>query len=274
MNPSSFHTRRKTLALAVVTAGLLQTHSRETVAQQVTIGTPMTNVGSSFHENIGVGWGFNLPTSNPAVGGRGVVGLGPNGPQQGIGFGFGGPAAVPFGLGNSNPANLGFQINGGNGGRLGFNIFADQGASTTLTSQTPMLTVMNGQQGFFASTVQRPFVTSLIPVVSDGSVGYAPTVVYPSMSIPWPNPSNGNGGASVLNERMTRIMANESAHASRRDSPAPTPVAAPPLARAPGRSSAERGAPSLAEIRRAQAAEEVQKDQNLPPKQKRLRLEE
>ncbi len=274
MNQFSFLSRRKTVALAAVTAAFYLSNGRETLAQQVTIGAPMTNSGTSFQENIGIGWGFNIPTSNPAAGGRGVVGMGPNGPQQGIGFGFGGPANVPFGLGNQNPANLGFQINGGNGGRLGFNIFAEQGASTTLTSQTPMLTVMNGQQGFFASTIQRPFVTGLIPVVSDGGVGYAPTVVYPSMSIPWPNPNNGQGGTSVVNERWTRIMANESARAPRRDSPAPAPVAAAPAARASGRSSAERGAPSLVEIRRAQAAEETAKEQTPPLKQKRLRLEE
>jgi hypothetical protein len=46
------------------------------------------------------------------------------------------------------------------------------------------------------------------------------------------------------------------------------------VARAPGRSSAERGVPSLAEIRRAQAAEESAREQNPPTKQKRLRLDE
>lgn len=247
-------------------------------AQQVTIGAPMTNVGTNFRENIGVGWGFNIPTGNPAAGARGVVGLGPNGPQQGINFGFGGPAnaPAPFGLGNANPAQLGWQGQGPNGGRLGFNLFADQGSSTTLSSQTPMLTVMNGQQGYFASTVQRPFVTGLIPVVNDFGAGFAPTVVYPSMSIPWPNPNDGNRGASVVNERWARIQANEAARSARVDPPVPAaPVAAAlPAARGSGRSSAERGAPSLAEIRRAQEAEDAAKVQNLPPATKRLRLEE
>lgn len=256
-------------ALGIVLGCLL---ASEAMAQQVTVGTPMNNGGSSFYENFGFGWGFNIPTGNPA--GGGVVGFGPNGPQQGIGFGFGGPGNVPFGLGNANPANLGFQV-GGNGARAGFNFFADQGSSTTLSSQTPMLTVMNGQQGFFASTIQRPFVTGLIPVVGDGGVGYAPTVVYPSMSIPWPNPNDGQRGASVVNERWARMQAHESARAARPESPPAVPVAAvAPVARAAGRSSAERGAPSLAEIRRAQAAEEAAKDQNPPLKQKRLKLEE
>lgn len=251
-------------------------------AQQVTIGAPMTNVGGNFHENIGFGWNASIPTGNPAAGARGVVGLGPNGPQQGINFGFGGPgnAPPPFGLGNQNPAQLGWQVQGPNGGRLGFNLFADQGASTTLSSQTPMLTVMNGQQGYFASTVQRPFVTGLIPVVNDFGAGFAPTVVYPSMSIPWPNPNDGNRGASVVNERWARIMANEAAR-SRIDPPAAAPrvgadqpVAVAPAARGSGRSSAERGAPSLAEIRRAQEAEDAAKAPATPPATKRLRLEE
>jgi hypothetical protein len=262
----------------IISASLYFSGSEFAHAQQVTIGAPMTNVGTNFRENIGVGWGFNIPTGNPAAGARGVVGLGPNGPQQGINFGFGGPgnAPTPFGLGNPNPAQLGWQVQGANGGRLGFNIFADQGASTTLTSQTPMLTVMNGQQGFFASTVQRPFVTGLIPVVNDYGAGFAPTVVYPSMSIPWPNPNDGNRGTSVVNERWSRIQANETARSTRVEPPAPAqPVAAAmPAARGNGRSSAERGAPSLAEIRRAQEAEDAVKAQNPPPATKRLRLEE
>ncbi len=258
-------------AVAIIGLAGLPAH-----AQQVTIGTPMTTIGNNFHENIGVGWGFNIPTGNPAAGARGVVGLGPNGPQQGINFGFGGPgnAPVPFGLGNQNPAQLGWQVQGPNGGRLGFNLFADQGSSTTLTSQTPMLTVMNGQQGFFASTVQRPFVTGLIPVVNDFGAGFAPTVVYPSMSIPWPTPNDGNRGASVLNERWARIQANEAARSRIDPPPAAQPVAAAPAARGNGRSSAERGAPSLAEIRRAQEADDAAKIQNAPPTVKRLRLEE
>jgi hypothetical protein len=244
-------------------------------AQQVTISAPMTNVGTNFQENIGFGWGGSIPTGNPAAGARGVVGLGPNGPQQGINFGFGGPANVPFGLGNQNPSGIGWQVQGRNGGRLGFNLYADQGSSTTLTSQTPILTVMNGQQGYFASTVQRPFVTGLIPVVNDFGAGFAPTVVYPNVSIPWPNPQEGQQGSSVLSERLTRIQANEKARAARADPPtAETVAAAVPVARATGRSSADRGAPSLAEIRRAQAAEEAAKDQELPPKPKRLRLED
>jgi hypothetical protein len=264
----------RALGIAMATIGLAST---STHAQQVTIGAPMTNVGNNFHENIGVGWGFNIPTGNPAAGARGVVGHGPNGPQQGINFGFGGAgnAPAPFGLGNQNPAQLGWQVQGPNGGRLGFNLFADQGASTTLSSQTPMLTVMNGQQGYFASTVQRPFVTGLIPVVNDFGAGFAPTVVYPSMSIPWPNPNDSNRGASVLNERWARIQANENARGARVDPPAPAqPVAAANAARSSGRSSAERGAPSLAEIRRAQAADDAAKVANPPPTVKRLRLEE
>jgi len=251
------------------------------LAQQVTIGAPMTNVGTSFHENIGFGWNATIPTGNFAAGARGVVGLGPNGPQQGINFGFGGPANAPppFGLGNQNPPQIGWQVQGPNGGRLGFNLFADQGASTTLSSQTPMLTVMNGQQGYFASTVQRPFVTGLIPVVNDFGAGFAPTVVYPSISIPWPTPNQSNNGSSVVNERWSRIMANEAAR-SRIDPPtAPRqetapPVAVAPVARASGRSSAERGAPSLAEIRRAQEAEDAAKAVAPQPAAKRLRLEE
>ncbi len=269
LSASSFSAAALAAALCLGSANFSQ-------AQQVTIGAPMTNVSNNFQENIGVGFGFTIPTGNPAAGARGVVGLGPNGPQQGINFGFGGPANVPFGQGNPNPAQLGWQVNGGNGGRAGFNIFADQGSSTTLTSQTPMLTVMNGQQGYFASTVQRPFVTGLIPVVNDFGAGFAPTVVYPNISIPWPSPADySSGGTTVVNERWARLQANETARAARTTPPPPVPErAVAPLAHASGSSSAERGAPSLAEIRRAQATEEAVKEQTPPLTPKRLRLEE
>jgi general secretion pathway protein D len=222
-------------------------------AQQVTTAMPFNNGGTSFHENFGIGWNVNIPTANPALGGRGVVGLGPNGPQQGINFGFGGPnvAPPPFGLGQpGNGGQLGWQVSNGNGARASFNIFADQGSSRTMTSQTPMITTMNGMPGFFADTVQRPFVTSLIPVVGDRRI------VYPSVNVPWPGANGTQQGTSILNERLARLKAEPTRHQAAQPDVAPVARTATP--QNTGKSSAERGAQkSLAEIRREQQAEAV-----------------
>ncbi len=220
-------------------------------AQQVTTAMPFNNGGTSFHENFGIGWNVTIPTANPALGGRGVVGLGPNGPQQGINFGFGGPqvAPPPFGLGQPGTVDnlVGKSATVTVRGQV-LIIFADQGSSRTMTSQTPMITTMNGMPGFFADTVQRPFVTSLIPVVGDR------TIVYPSVNVPWPGANGTMQGTSVLNERLARLKAEPTRHQAAQPDGVPAVRAAMP--QNTGKSSAERGAQkSLAEIRREQQAE-------------------
>src|SRR5262245_12837964 len=140
--------------------------------QQVNVGTPFNAAGSSFFEQIGVGWGI-----------RG----------NGWFANFPGPApAPPFGGFDPNAgANFGFA------GPNGFlNFTAGQGANTTFTGQAPSVTVMNGATGFFSDTVQRPFVTGLIPVV--GGFPVAP-----------PLGPVSSPGPSVLDERLQRLQAAE-----------------------------------------------------------------
>lgn len=139
-------------------------------AQQVVVGTPTQNIGDSFFENIGVGFGGRFP-----------------------GGSFNGPAAAPApgqpGVNAGGGGNFGFGINGGGFG-LGFNVGASQGSSRSASSITPSVTIPNGGTGSIFSGSQTPFVTSLIPVV--GGYGFnVPTPYYPVMQPSYTSPLRG-----------------------------------------------------------------------------------
>jgi hypothetical protein len=180
------------------------------LAQQANISTPFNAAGSGFYEQIGVSWGLR---------GNGWFANFP-----------GPPPAPPFGGFDPNAnANFGF------GGPNGFlNFTAGQGANSTFTSQAPSVTVMNGATGFFSDTVQRPFVTSVIPVVG------TPMAPFIGPHLP--------GGSSVLDERLRRLQSQEGAAAAASVQP---PAATLPAAG----STAERGEVGVAEIKARQAAE-------------------
>jgi len=191
------------ILMALSSAAVVLAFSVPVHAQQVVIATPHSTVGSSFYEQIGVRWGI-----------RG----------NGWFANFGGPPPVPqFGGFDPNAgATFGFA---GNNGFLNFT--AGQGASTTFTSQTPMVTMPNGGFAVFNDQVTRPFVTSVIPVLGGGPPVFD----------------------SVLAERLHRLQAEEGQHESAGEQPA----ASSPAPAAP--SSAERGDESVAEIKARTAAE-------------------
>ena len=137
-------------------AGSLLALCSEASAQMVTVGTPFQSVGDSFFEGTNLGWSLNGPNFFATFNGGG--------------------AAPPFGGYNPNAGiQGGFGFNGGPfSGGLNFN--AAQGASRTFTSVTPMVTTLNGQPGYFTQSVQRPFVTGVVPIVGNGVVAYAPIV--------------------------------------------------------------------------------------------------
>jgi hypothetical protein len=171
-------------------------------AQQTTIGTPNRTAGASFYENIGVNW---------AVRGNGWF------------FSFGGGAAPPFG-GFDPGAGATFGFAGPNGF---LNISAGQGASTTFSSQTPMVTMPNGGFATFNDQSLRPFVTGVVPVV-----GGAPAF------------------SSVLEERLHRLQTETPSEANQPPIASGTPAPA-------ADSSAERGDLSVAEIKARKAAEKA-----------------
>lgn len=57
--------------------------------------------------------------------------------------------------------------NSGGGAHLGFNF--SQSSSRSMTSTTPMVTGFSGSPMFFQNSLQRPFVTSLIPTVGNAA---------------------------------------------------------------------------------------------------------
>ena len=72
----------------------------------------------------------------------------------------------PFGGFDLSNAST-FGIGGRHGGwDWNLNFTASQGSSYSNVSTTPFLTLPNGGFGFINDTVQRPFVTSFVPVVN------------------------------------------------------------------------------------------------------------
>ncbi len=114
------------------------------VAQHATVSTPFNTNSSSFFEQIGVGFNFNIG-----------------------GFHFqqnGNPLAAPqFGQAVPNAgATTGFALSIP-GGMATFNINASQGSRQSMVSQTGVTTMSNGVPGFMSDTTQTPFVVSQGP---------------------------------------------------------------------------------------------------------------
>ncbi len=133
----------RVLAAMAVCASLLTSVE----AQQATVATPFNAVGDSFFENIGTSWGFNYRGIHAQFGG------GPNQAAPAFG-GFDPSAGLSGGVGVA-----GRNFNGS----LNFN--ASQGSRQSLVSQTPSVTLSNGQPGFVSDTSQSPFVIGHMPVV-------------------------------------------------------------------------------------------------------------
>jgi hypothetical protein len=120
-------------------------------APQTTVQSPFNTTSGSFFEQNSVSWSGNW---------------------GGVHFQFGSPNLANPTNGGFLPGaglNTGFGIASGNFNAnvaLGFS----QGARQSLTSQTPSLTLGNGQFGVVSDTSQTPFVISEVPVVGGGRV--------------------------------------------------------------------------------------------------------
>ena len=179
----------------------------------------MHNVGSGYYEQLGFGFGGNIGNN--------------------VFFNNGGAGNVrpPFGGGNGGGgANFGFGIQGG-GANLNFGINAESGYDSGITSVTPSVTVPNGGTGGIFDVQQRPFVTSLVPMVGHFGPGIGQTMAEPRIISP-------------LAERLSRLQAEGRPIATRSVSEGST---SPSVSRRSA-STAERGELSLAEIRAAQTS--------------------
>ena len=157
---------------------------------QVTIEVRFITLNDNFFERIGVDFDFDiddntglnvtqlndLDDSGPSV----TVGLDPNGaPTVDLDIGF-----TQGSFGATTPTFGGFDAN--SAANLGFAILSDieaffviqaaQGDSRTNILQAPKVTLFNGQTAFVSDTANRPFVTSVIPVVGDFAAAHQPVI--------------------------------------------------------------------------------------------------
>jgi hypothetical protein len=244
--------------LAVGLGGALWLTTGAIWAQQVTIGSPFHTLGDNFFERMGVGIGGNYRGINFSVGTY--------------------PLAVPqFGDPKTGAGlQTGFSILGPKG-QLNLAFDLSQGNTRNSVTQTPSVTIMNGQTGYVSDTSQTPFVISVIPVV-----GAFPPI---SSFSPWPTPQQlANAAGMPLGDVNPRVQAMRDAVAAaaadgqpgamppgpggkpaasaakpRRAVPEPAaPADEGPAGRltAAQESTAGRPAPSVAEARRMRAREE------------------
>jgi general secretion pathway protein D len=160
---------------------------------QVTIEVRFINLSDNFFERIGIDFDFNIDDNftgpfvpiNSDQGPSAVIGLDP---------------AIPL----TPTANLDLQFRQGSfqatvpnipgvgfdpaaAGTFGFAILSDieaffviqaaQGDTRSNILQAPKVTLFNGQTAFISDTSQRPFVTSIIPVVGDFAAAQQPVIV-------------------------------------------------------------------------------------------------
>lgn len=252
------------MILRALAAVMLLTVPATLFAQQVTTSTPLNSTSSSFNENLGTNFGFNIAGARgPATGNSRVVGLNPFGlanPDGAIQFRQGGLNNALAAFGGGTPANQttgGVGIRAGNfGANLGFSL--GQGSSTSSVSQTPMITSLNGHPASFSSQVQQPFVTGVTPVVNRWVTGPRnPYAVFPHRTAQI-RPFQPIGQRSVgrhPNTQPPRRIARPD-----EDQTAQIPTFDNRL-RTAGHSTAGQAALSVTEIRRRQAAIDTARNQ-------------
>lgn len=198
------------------------------LAQQATVGAPFGQANHSFFEQSGVGFDIRGP-----------------------GFFFRqnslGQALPPFGgVAPAAGASLGFAA--GHGSTQGsFNFAFGQGSRSSLTTQSPSVTISNGETGTFSAGSWTPFVIGAIPVVGNA----------PGIGVPF-GPA---GSSSVLDERLRRIQAESEAASTAPTTTAPSVAVKPALdlfqAEPTAKTISCTAIPSVATIRQSRAAQHV-----------------
>lgn len=118
-------------------------------APQVTLATPLHSISDSFFENTGVNFGFRHDT-----------------PTSRMFFNNGLGQAIPAFGGFDPGAQSSFGLQGRRGNwSWNLGLTGGQGSSRRSVTTTPILTLPNGGFGFINDTINRPFVTGIIPVV-------------------------------------------------------------------------------------------------------------
>jgi general secretion pathway protein D len=160
---------------------------------QVTIEVRFITLNDNFFERIGIDFDFNIDDNftqpfvpiNQDGGNSAVIGLDPVvplTPTANLDLQF---RQGSFGATVPNIPGIGFDPM--TAGTFGFAILSDieaffliqaaSGDSRSNILQAPKVTLFNGQTAFISDTSQRPFVTSIIPVVGDFAAAQQPVIV-------------------------------------------------------------------------------------------------
>ena len=134
--------------------------------------------GGGGDEGPARGW-INESISRPDVGPSTTIGLNAGGPTADLDLqfrqgSFAASAPVFGGFDPESAANFGFAILSDI--EAFFLIQATQGDSRSNIMQSPKVTLFNGQQASISDQSQRPFVTSVIPVVGDFAAAQQPVI--------------------------------------------------------------------------------------------------
>ena len=157
---------------------------------QVTIEVRFITLNDDFFERIGVDFDFDID-DNEGISIADVNNIDDDGPNVTIGLDpTGGPTVdldIPFrqgSFGTTIPTFGGFDANAA--ANVGFAILSDieaffliqasQGDTRSNVLQAPKVTLFNGQTASISDTSQRPFVTSVIPVVGDFAAAHQPVI--------------------------------------------------------------------------------------------------
>lgn len=151
---------------------------------QITIEVRFITLSDSFFENIGVDFDVRFDDNAQGIpaddsGSAVTIGLDAQGvPTADLDIRFDqqtiGAATPPFG-GGQGISTIGFAILSDI--EAFFFLQAAQGDTRTNIMQAPKVTLFDGQIASINDTVQRPFVTSIIPVVGDFAVAQQPVIV-------------------------------------------------------------------------------------------------
>lgn len=149
----------------VVWAGLACWQDAGVDAQQVQLTSPFQTLNDGFYENFGFG-GINMGRSGP--GGGWFFNTGPANSTPPPFGGYDPAADARFGMQFGGPFNF------------GFNMLAGQGSNRSNTVTAPTLVIPNGGSGYLFSGSISPFVTGVIPVVGNAPLGPMMPVVQPT----------------------------------------------------------------------------------------------
>ena len=233
--------RRGYLLIAAI--GLLIVCGDRATAQQAAVGHSFNSAGNSFYEGFGVGFGLSGPGWFFNSGG----GAGNGAPPQ-----FGGfdpNAQATFGVGLHGHGINGF-----------LNFSAGQGSNSTFSEVSPSVMVMNGGFGFINDFSTRPFVTGVVPVVGD--FGTSPVQAKLAQL--------RAEGKSLAEEAAAAVA--ESQRADVRPAGDSPPISAG--GGTSGKSSAERGDLSVAELRRRHATDGSQQQAQIDEWLRKAQIQE